>query len=65
MDACIYLSPLKWMRSSDEDSESEISEQDVVTHSPEQVRDRRNALHAVVKDLHYQSRPVNGENGHF
>ncbi len=49
MDDCIYLSPPKWMRSSDEDSESEISEQDVVTHSLEHVRDRRNALHAVVR----------------
>ncbi len=45
--------------------ENETSEQDVVTHSPEQVKGKRNALYAVVRDKHYRPESVSGENKHF
>ncbi len=38
-------------------------EQDLVTRSSEQVKGKKNALHADVR--HYRSEPVNGENKQF
>ncbi len=35
---------------------------DLVTNSSEQMTGLRNALRAVFRDLHYQSKPVSGEN---
>ncbi len=45
--------------------EERTPERDVVTHSLEQVEGKRNALHAVVRDLHYRSEPVSSQNKHL
>ncbi len=44
---------------------NETSEGDLVTHNPKQVKDKRNALHAVVRDLHDQSELISGEKKYF
>ncbi len=38
---------------------------DLVIHVLEQMKGKRNDLHAVTKDLHYQSKLVSGENKHL
>ncbi len=55
----IYPTPLL---QSEEQTTKLQNEIQMVTHRAEQVKGKRNALHAVVRDINYRSELVNGEN---
>ncbi len=44
----VWGAPTIWR--ADKESENETSEWELVTHNPEQVKAKRNALYAVVRD---------------
>ncbi len=62
---CISLSLSKQMMSSIWRADEQTSEPYLVAHRPAEMKGKRNAVHAVIRDLHYQFEPVGGENKHF